>query len=155
MNRHDFAAFRHSLSNQLAGSWPIPTPRRNAVNPEAFADRYIALWNEPDPVQREASIAALWLPDGSHHVRTQQAQGHEALARRVTGAYEKNVRDLGFCFRRAGAVQALHDSLMFHWHMVRPGQPQVEALGLEFLRLSADGRIATDYQFILPTPAAS
>jgi hypothetical protein len=30
----------------------------------------------------------------------------------------------------------------------------VAALGLEFLVLAEDGRIATDYQFILPTPTA-
>lgn len=36
--------------------------------------------------------------------------------------------------------------------MVPAAGGPVAALGLEFLRLAEDGRIAVDYQFILPTP---
>jgi hypothetical protein len=118
-----------------------------------LADRYIAVWNETDPARRRSEIAALWSPDGEHHVRTLRARGHDELERRVASSHEKNVRDLGYRFRRSGAVQPLHDSLMFHWEMFRPGHEGViEALGLQFFRLATDKRIAVDYQFILPTP---
>jgi len=119
-----------------------------------LADRYVAVWNEPDATARRAAIAGLWGPDGEHHVRTLHARGHDALQQRVTGSHEKNVRDAGFRFLRAGDAQFLNGTVMFHWHMVPAAGGPVAALGIDFLVLAADGRIATDYQFILPTPSA-
>jgi hypothetical protein len=119
-----------------------------------LAERYVALWNQTDAAARRAEIEQLWVPAGEHFVRALQARGYEELERRVTGSHEKNVRDGGYRFRLAGAVQALQDTLMFHWDMVPAGTARVEALGLQFLKLAPDGRIAIDYQFILPTPAA-
>lgn len=120
----------------------------------ALADRYVNVWNQPDTAARRAAIAALWVPEGEHFVRTLHAKGYDALQQRVTGSHEKNVRDAGFRFVRAGDVQFLSDAVMFHWHMVPAAGGPVAALGLEFLVLAEDGRIAVDYQFILPTPAA-
>ncbi|KQW63523.1 hypothetical protein [Variovorax sp. Root411] len=118
-----------------------------------LAERYVATWNEPDAAARRAAIAGLWVPEGEHHVRTLQAKGYEALQQRVTGAHEKNVRDAGFRFVCTGDAQFLHDAVMFHWHMVPAAGGPVAALGLQFLVLAGDGRIAVDYQFILPTPS--
>jgi hypothetical protein len=118
-----------------------------------LADRYVAVWNETDAAARRDAIARLWGPEGRHCVRTLQAKGYEALERRVTGSHEKNVRDGGFRFIATGDAQPLHDAVMFHWQMVPAAGGPVAALGLEFLVLAEDGRIATDYQFILPTPA--
>ena len=120
---------------------------------EELAERYVAAWNEPDATVRRTAIAGLWVPEGEHYVRTQQAKGYEALHQRVTGSHEKNVRDAGFRFVRAGDAQFLRDAVMFHWHMVPAAGGPVAALGLEFLVLAGDGRIAVDYQFILPTPS--
>ncbi len=119
-----------------------------------LADRYVAVWNETDPAARRAAIAQLWVPEGEHFVRTLQAKGYEALEQRISGSHGKNVRDGGFRFASAGDAQQLHDAVMFHWHMVPAEGGPIAALGLEFLVLAADGRIAVDYQFILPTPAA-
>lgn len=118
-----------------------------------LADRYVAVWNETEAAARRDAIASLWAPEGEHYVRTLQAKGYEALQQRVTGSHEKNVRDAGFRFISAGDAQFLHDAVMFHWQMVPAGGGPVAALGLELLVLAGDGRIATDYQFILPTPA--
>lgn len=119
-----------------------------------LADRYVALWNETDAGARRDAIATLWVPEGEHYVRTLQAKGHAALERRVIGSHEKNVRDGGFRFRTTGDAQLLQNTVMFHWEMVPAAGGPVAALGLEFLVLAEDGRIAIDYQFILPTPAA-
>ncbi|MGJ7527607.1 nuclear transport factor 2 family protein [Variovorax sp. GB1P17] len=118
-----------------------------------LADRYVAVWNETDAAARRDAIARLWVPEGEHYVRMLQAKGYEALMQRVTSSHEKNVRDAGFRFIATGDAQALHNGVMFHWQMVPAAGGPVAALGLEFLVLSEDGRIATDYQFILPTPA--
>ena len=119
-----------------------------------LADRYVALWNETDAGARRDAIATLWVPEGEHYVRTLQVKGHAALEQRVTGSHEKNVRDGGFLFRATGDAQLLQNTVMFHWEMVPADGGPVAALGLEFLVLAEDGRIARDYQFILPTPAA-
>ena len=120
-----------------------------------LADRYVAVWNETDAPRRRDQIVRLWAAQAEHHVRSLRAVGYAQLETRVTSSHEKNVRDGGYRFRRTGSVQALHDTVMFHWEMFRPEREHiVEALGLQFLRLAPDGRIACDYQFILPTPVA-
>jgi len=119
-----------------------------------LADLYVSVWNEPDPQRRRAIIAQLWTPEGEHHVRTRKAIGYAELEVRVRDSHLKNVAERGYLFRRSGEAQALRDSIMFLWEMFHPGRPQaVEALGAQFLLLAPDGRIAVDYQFILPTPA--
>jgi hypothetical protein len=117
-----------------------------------LADRYAALWNLTDAGARRDAIASLWVPEGEHYVRTLQVKGYAALEQRVIGSHEKNVRDGGFRFRTAGDAQLLHNTVMFHWQMVPAAGGPVAAVGLEFLLLAEDGRIAIDYQFILPTP---
>lgn len=121
---------------------------------DQLADRYAAAWNETDAARRRAAIEALWVPGGEHVVRTQQVRGHDELERRVTASNEKNVQAAGYRFRSAGDAQQLHNTVMFHWHMEPADGSRIAALGLEFLVLAPDGRIAVDYQFILPTPAA-
>lgn len=120
-----------------------------------LAALYVQVWNETDPLRRRASIERLWIPAGEHRVRARQAIGYEELEARVAQSHARNVAERGYLFRPAGEVQVLHDAVLFHWEMFRPEQPQVvEATGLQFLRLAPDGRIAADYQFILPTPPA-
>jgi hypothetical protein len=118
-----------------------------------LADLYVSVWNEPDPQRRRDTIAQLWPPEGEHHVRTRKAIGHAELEVRVRDSHAKNVAERGYRFRRSGEAQPLRDSVMFPWEMFHPDRPQVvEACGVQFLLLAPDGRIAVDYQFILPTP---
>lgn len=117
-----------------------------------LAWRYVDVWNETDAQQRRARIHALWRPDGVHYVRTLVAQGYEALEQRVASSHDKNVRQNGYRFRLSGEPQQLQDTLLMHWDMVRPGSDVIEAYGVVFMKLAADGRIATDHQFVLPTP---
>ena len=39
---------------------------------EELADRYVALWNEPDADRRRRSIAELWTRNGRHFVQPPQ-----------------------------------------------------------------------------------
>jgi hypothetical protein len=117
-----------------------------------LARRYVEVWNETDLVQRRARIRALWQPDGVHYVRTLVARGHDALEQRIAGSHDKNVRQNGYRFRLSGEPQQLQDVVLLHWDMVRPGHETLEAYGLDLLRVAPNGRIAADYQFVLPTP---
>lgn len=119
------------------------------IDAQQIADRYAALWNLPNLEARQRAITELWPADGIHYVRTLEARGYEALEKRVTGSHDKNVRDGGFQFRAAQNAQHLRGVVTFNWEMVRPATGEVVAVGLEFIELATDGRIATDYQFIV------
>ena len=127
---------------------PILTPEQRLD----LATRYVAVWNETDAARRRTAVEALWLPDGEHFVRMLAVRGHDELEQRVSASHDKNVRQNGYRFRLSGEPQQLQDALLLHWDMVRPGHPALEAYGCDFLRLAPDGRIATDHQFVLPTP---
>ena len=49
-----------------------------------LADRYVALWNEPDPDRRRQLIAGLWTEDGSHILQPPQ-EIREVAARPESG----------------------------------------------------------------------
>lgn len=119
------------------------------LDPQALADRYAALWNEPDAAKRRAAIEAVWTPEGEHYVRTREVRGYAQLFERVTGSYEKNVRDGGYRFRAVRNAQRLREMLTFNWEMIRPQGEEVVAVGLELLRLDGGDRILVDYQFIV------
>jgi hypothetical protein len=114
-----------------------------------LASRYVAVWSESDPERRRQAIAALWAPDGLHYVGTREARGYEALETRVTGSYEKNVRDGRNRFRISVAPRILRDVITFQWEMLPEGGQEVLATGLEVLIVDHQRRILVDYQFIL------
>jgi hypothetical protein len=117
-----------------------------------IADRYIAVWTEADPSARRDAIAELWIPEGRHYVGTRSVQGYDALEKRITESHEKWVRDKRNRFRAIDA-KGLHDSVTFYWEMLPPDGDTVLAVGLEFLILNEQGRILTDYQYVVTPPA--
>jgi hypothetical protein len=114
-----------------------------------LANRYVAVWSEPDPERRRQAIVRLWAADGVHYVGTREARGYEALELRVKGSYEKNVRDAGNRFRIVGDVKTLRDAVAFHWEMLPANGDAVLATGLEVLLVDGHCQILVDYQFIL------
>ncbi len=128
------------------------------------ADRYVAVWNEPDPDRRRTLIRELWANGGVQVLEAPEAmregaaryamsalleaRGHDALEERVTRAYEEFVAPGEFSFRSRGNAARLGDLLKFNWEMVSTNGGDVAAVGLEILELDGDGRIRTDYQFI-------
>ena len=147
------------MSEEIAS----PETRNNQAG--QLADRYVALWNEAAPERRRRMIAELWTEDGSQILQPPlemreiaasaglgmaaalEARGHAELEARAATSYEEWVGSAGLSFRRRDDVYRLHDVVKFHWEMVSKGG-DVAGVGLEFLLLSADGRIRVDYQFI-------
>ncbi|MGW6277516.1 hypothetical protein [Kribbella sp. NPDC055071] len=133
---------------------------------EQLADRYIALWNEPNPDVRRESIEQLWTGDAVHLVEppeeiakraaqigvtaTLESRGHEALVARVTRAYDEFVGTGQYEFRRHGEVAALRDLVKLRWAMVPVGGGDTVAIGIDLLLLTPAGRIHTDYQLLEP-----
>jgi hypothetical protein len=131
-----------------------------------LAERYLALWNEPDPDRRRRTIAELWTEDGRHLLQPPEeirkiaaqpgvglpaileARGHEEIEARAASAYEHWVGSEGLSFRGRDDADRLGDVVKFHWEAVtQDGSPI--AVGLNFLILAADGRIERDYTFVV------
>jgi hypothetical protein len=131
---------------------------------EELADRYVAIWNEPDAEIRRKAVAELWTEDGVHLLEppeeivkraeeigvtaTLEARGHEELVRRVARAYDEFVKPGQLEFQRHGEVAVLRDMVKLRWAMVPAGGGDALAIGIDLLLLAPDGRIITDYQFI-------
>jgi hypothetical protein len=110
------------------------------MDAQALAERYVAVWNEPDAEARRRVIVTLWAPEGIHCARTIEARGHEALEKRVTASHERNVRDRG--------SRDLRDLALFGWVMHPADAPgQIEATGHAVLLMDGEGRIVADYLF--------
>jgi hypothetical protein len=135
-------------------------------NARELADRYVALWNEPDPDRRREMIAGLWTEDGSQILQPPEeirevaarpgigmtaileARGYAEIEARAATGYDKWVGSEGLSFRRRDDVERLHDVVKFHWEAVTPAG-EVFAVGLNFFVLAADGRIQRDYTFVV------
>lgn len=117
-------------------------------SPTELVERYVALWNEPDPDKRRTEIVALWAPDGLHYAKSHTCVGYTALEDRVTRSYDRSIAPGLNLFRQAGNIEAHHNVLRFNWHMARKTDGHIVAIGFEFFVLAEDGRIAADYQFI-------
>jgi hypothetical protein len=133
---------------------------------QAFAAKYLALWNEPDPTRRRQLIAELWIEDGRHVLQPPQevrevaarpgigttaileARGHEEIEARATSAYDHWVASEGLSFRGRDDAERLGDVVTFHWEAIT-GDGEVAAVGLMFLVLAAHGRIERDYTFVV------
>src|SRR3954452_3308264 len=133
---------------------------------QALAEKYMALWNEPDNGRRRRIIAELWAEDGTHILQPPEeiraiaaqpglamtailkAQGYAEIEARAAGVYGHWVGSEGFSFRGRDDADRLDDVVKLHWEAVaRDGA--VFAVGLSFLVLAADGLIEHDYTFIV------
>ena len=118
-----------------------------------LVERYVALWNEPDPERRRAGIAAVWSPDAAHFTPSKEVHGHAELEIRIADAYARFVGTGQYVFRHCDNITGHHDTVKFNWQMVPPGGGPIAAFGFDFLVLDGEGRILRDCQYIEPTPA--
>jgi hypothetical protein len=132
----------------------------------ALAEKYVALWNEPDADRRRRMIAELWTQDGRHILQPPQdireiaarpgialtaileARGYDEIEARAASAYAHWVGSEGLSFRARDDAERLGDVAKFHWEAVAK-DGEVVAVGLIFLILAADGRIERDYTFVV------
>lgn len=115
-------------------------------NLTTIIDRYIAVWNEPDPDVRRRRIAGVWAPNGTTCYRLLDARGHEAIESRVIGSWERWLREGKYVFQSVKAV-SYRQAIKLDFAVVATGGGKVEAGGLCYLLLDRDGRIVHDYQF--------
>jgi len=131
-----------------------------------LAEKYLALWNEPDADRRRRMIAELWAEDGRHILQPPEemreiaarpgiamtaileAHGYEAIEARAASVYEHWVGSEGVSFRGRNDADRLGDVIKLHWEAVAK-DGTVFGVGLSILLLAAHGRIARDYTFIV------
>ena len=136
---------------------------RSAVE---LAERYVALWNEPDPDRRRRMIEELWTEEGMHILQPPQeirevaarpgigltavleARGYAELEARAATAYEQWVGSEELSFRRRDDAERLRDVVKFHWEAIAK-DGEVFAVGFNLLVIAADGRIQRDYTFVV------
>jgi hypothetical protein len=134
---------------------------------QQLVDRYVALWNEPDPDIRRNVIRELWAPDGAQvlvdppeEIRdaadrlkfsspSLEVHGYDALEARVTRAHEMFIAPGEYVFKPGGnASHLLGNVVSLSWTMASRADGEIAGGGLDILAIGSDGRIRTDYQFI-------
>jgi hypothetical protein len=130
-----------------------PTPAALSAH-EALVQRYVAVWNEPDPRRRLDAVATLWSEHGAH-VNPQQAfSGHDAITAEAARVYAM-CGAKGQRFRCAGRVDGHHDAVRMDWELVDADGASVLAGGTNLLLLQPDGRLQRDVQFDAPAQRLS
>ncbi|MDH6135469.1 hypothetical protein P3T37_004884 [Kitasatospora sp. MAA4] len=114
----------------------------------AFAERYIAVWNEPDAELRRKGIAALFAADSVHYTPSQEVRGHAELDVRITKAFDTWVRPGEYVFRAVPNANGHHNSVRFNWEMVHLASKEAVSVGFDFIVLDQDGLIKSDHQFV-------
>src|SRR5690606_18145636 len=117
-------------------SKPSVQPETGTTAAEQLAERYTAVWMEPDAERRRLMIAALWSEDAIHILQptqevyaaaaeravnpTWQVRGHDELEARVTKAYEDFVASGQMSFRAVPGAKRLGDAVTWRWQGVSP-----------------------------------
>jgi hypothetical protein len=141
----------------------FPETRTRAA--EQLADRYMALWNEPDADRRRRMIGELWTEGGSQILQppqemreiaaspgiglaaTLEARGDAELEARATTSFRHWVGSEGLSFWGRDDAERLGDVVKFHWEAVT-NDGETAAVGQKVLVLAADGRIERNYTFM-------
>jgi hypothetical protein len=119
----------------------------------SIVNRYVAVWNEPDPAARRAAIATIWAPGGVEFLEAgTQYRGHEELSERVTRAYETFVATGKYDVTSAGDVARHDDIITFTAQLTTPAG-ETEWAARIFLLLGVGDLIREDYHLtVKPLP---
>jgi hypothetical protein len=113
-------------------------------------ERYLAVWNEPDPETRRAAIDDLCAPGVRYIDPMAAVTGRDALDALI-GAVQQQFP--GLRFTPAGPPDAHHDQARFAWNLGAPGaEPLV--VGFDVAELDANGQIHQVFGFLDRVPAA-
>jgi hypothetical protein len=136
-----------------------------SLAPSTLSDRYISVWNEPDPDARRELIMSLWTPGGRAILElpqearakaydlgipyaTFEIRGYDEIASRVGRAYEQFVAPGTHRFRIGDPGRRVGDLQTFGWDYVTVAGEEIQGSGTEIMHLAADGRIEVVYQLV-------
>lgn len=126
----------------------------SASEPSDLVDRYVAVWNEPDPAVRHAAIVRLWSPEARLVRHASVAQGHAAIEAEAAKMFDGCVAQ-GRLFASANNTHAHHGLVKFRWSLAGSDDDPAPAAWSNLLVLDEVGRIRFDYQFDDPVQDAT
>ncbi len=117
----------------------------------ALADRYIAMWNEPDAKHRREIIAKLWTDTAKYVDPLMSGDGPAGIDAMVQGVQQ---RFPGHRFSLTSKVDGHNDRLRFGWALGDGKNPPLVA-GVDIGVVAADGRLQSITGFIDQMPKAA
>jgi hypothetical protein len=114
-------------------------------------ERYIAVWNETDPANRQALIAATWSDDAIYRDPMMAGDGAAGIDAMIAGV---QARFPGLVFRLTGPVDAHGAYARFTWTAGAGPDAEPVIAGTDFAELAEDGRLASVVGFLDLVPAA-
>ncbi|GAA5177702.1 hypothetical protein GCM10023322_03050 [Rugosimonospora acidiphila] len=117
------------------------------LDPQRFAERYVALWNEPDPGARCLAIAEVFAERARYCNALHRYDGLDEITDAIQASHERWIGQ-GYVFRARDGAATHHDALRLRWDMLPAAGGEVASIGTDLIVLDEDGRIARDYQFI-------
>jgi SnoaL-like domain len=117
----------------------------------AVATRYIACWNETDPVARRAIIEETWAPDGRYIDPIANVQGLDEIDATIAAVQSQFP---SFVFRLVGSVDGHGNQCRFAWEL-GPETDDSPVAGFDVAVLSPEGRIQTVLGFLDRVPSAA
>jgi SnoaL-like domain len=117
-------------------------------------DGYFAMWNESDPIRRQAVIARTWTQDARYADPLVAADRTDALDAMVAGV---QTQFPGHRFVLASAIDAHHGWAMWQWELAGAGAASGApvAAGVDFATLAPDGRLREVIGFLTAQPDAA
>jgi hypothetical protein len=122
------------------------------MNPyEDVATRYIASWNETDPVARRTALEELWAGDGRYSDPLADVQGIVDIDATISAAQNQFP---SFRFRLLGPVDGHGSQCRFAWELGVEGQDAPVA-GFDVAVLTPEGKVQTVLGFLDRVPTAA
>jgi hypothetical protein len=120
----------------------------NATSIEQIVDGYFAMWNELDAARRREVIANTWSENADYVDPMFAADSREALDALVEGVHQQFP---GHEFRKVGEIDAHHDRARWGWQLAPVDGGTPVAAGVDFARLTGDGRLESVTGFFQQT----
>ncbi len=119
-------------------------------NVEEIVKRYIASFNETDPVRRRSLIAELYTPDGGYTDPNHDLERPEQIEEFVAATQAQLP---GYALSLGGPIDAHHQQARFNWHATAPGESEPSCVGFDVIVTDND-RIRQVYGFVDKVPVA-
>jgi hypothetical protein len=121
------------------------------IDAQNIAQRYIASWNEADPVVRRQLVDRLWTEDGCYADPMMKADGQDGIAELIGGVHTQFP---GYCFALTGRPDGHGSFVRFSWSLAPVGG-QTVARGTDFALVAADGRLEQVTGFLDQVPGTA
>jgi hypothetical protein len=112
-----------------------------------IAERYIAVWNEADPVLRNGLLADGWSEDATYVDPLMRGDGRDQIGTLIGGVHQ---RFPGFRFTLDGRVDSYGDRIRFSWALGPQAEPDM-IKGTDFVVIEA-GRLKSVTGFLDKVP---